>query len=166
MTNAHTYKYYERWATANEFPVDHIINDGTTIHRLGAMGDLALARPRTLPGWRVAGSCAPGAAGEGWPRECAPLSAARATRRCAQVLRSQGIDDDICVIAGDMAFYPDSFDLKGFVSFFESQARARALVPLSLPSVWASSSHTEQPPTRRASIAAARRGASSSHAIT
>ena len=127
MTNAHTYKYYERWATANEFPVDHIINDGTTIHRLGAMGDLALARPRTLPGWRVAGSCAPGSAGEGWPHECEPLSTARATRRCAQVLRSQGIDDDICVIAGDMAFYPDSFDLKGFVSFFESQARARAL---------------------------------------
>jgi len=24
------YKYFERWATANEFPVNNLINDGTT----------------------------------------------------------------------------------------------------------------------------------------
>jgi hypothetical protein len=30
VTNADKYKYYERWATANDFPVENIINDGTT----------------------------------------------------------------------------------------------------------------------------------------
>ena len=24
------YKYYERWATAHDFPVENIVNDGTT----------------------------------------------------------------------------------------------------------------------------------------
>eukprot|EP00966_Prymnesium_polylepis_P123746 2861558-Prymnesium_polylepis.1 len=30
VTNANKYKYYERWATANDFPVENIVNDGTT----------------------------------------------------------------------------------------------------------------------------------------
>ncbi|XP_043936983.1 uncharacterized protein LOC122809496 [Protopterus annectens] len=45
VTNADKYKHYERWATANDFPVENIINDGTTMHetRLGAVADLDLA---------------------------------------------------------------------------------------------------------------------------
>lgn len=39
------YKHYERWATANDFPVENIINDGTTTYgsRLGAVADVELA---------------------------------------------------------------------------------------------------------------------------
>ncbi|XP_062506583.1 uncharacterized protein LOC134183132 [Corticium candelabrum] len=44
VTNADKYKYYERWATANDFPVENIINDGTTTYdtRLGAVADFHL----------------------------------------------------------------------------------------------------------------------------
>ncbi|XP_030077510.1 glucuronokinase 1 isoform X3 [Microcaecilia unicolor] len=44
VTNADKYKHYERWATANDFPVENIINDGTTTYetRLGAVTDLDL----------------------------------------------------------------------------------------------------------------------------
>lgn len=45
------YKYYERWATANDFPVENVINDGSTTleDRLGAVADLELAiRSRKL----------------------------------------------------------------------------------------------------------------------
>ena len=44
VTNADKYKHYERWATANSFPVDNIVNDGTTTAetRLGAVGDFEL----------------------------------------------------------------------------------------------------------------------------
>ncbi|KAM4650932.1 uncharacterized protein O3C94_013545 [Discoglossus pictus] len=45
VTNADKYKHYERWATANDFPVENIINDGTTTYdtRIGAVADLELA---------------------------------------------------------------------------------------------------------------------------
>jgi glucuronokinase len=45
VTNADKYKHYERWATANEFPVANIINDGSTSidNSLGAIADLELA---------------------------------------------------------------------------------------------------------------------------
>ncbi|CAD5123705.1 DgyrCDS12026 [Dimorphilus gyrociliatus] len=45
VTNAAKYKHYERWATASEFPIHNIINDGTTTEssRLGACLDLQLA---------------------------------------------------------------------------------------------------------------------------
>ncbi|XP_022111077.1 uncharacterized protein LOC110990394 [Acanthaster planci] len=44
VTNADKYKYYERWATANDFPVDNIVNDGSTTYenRLGSVGDFDL----------------------------------------------------------------------------------------------------------------------------
>lgn len=44
VTNADKYKYYERWATANDFPVSNIINDGSTSfhNSLGAVEDLQL----------------------------------------------------------------------------------------------------------------------------
>lgn len=39
------YKHYERWATANDFPVENVVNDGSTTleDRLGAVADLELA---------------------------------------------------------------------------------------------------------------------------
>uniref|UniRef100_A0A8C1CB42 Glucuronokinase with putative uridyl pyrophosphorylase n=2 Tax=Cyprinus carpio TaxID=7962 RepID=A0A8C1CB42_CYPCA len=46
-----TYKHYERWATANDFPVENVVNDGSTTldDRLGAVADLELAiRSRQL----------------------------------------------------------------------------------------------------------------------
>ena len=44
VCNADKYKYFERWASGAEFPVDNIINDGTTSYdtRLGAVSDLDL----------------------------------------------------------------------------------------------------------------------------
>ena len=44
VTNADKYKYYERWATANDFPVENIVNDGTTTFdsRMGSVADLYL----------------------------------------------------------------------------------------------------------------------------
>ncbi|CAL8350698.1 unnamed protein product [Lota lota] len=51
VTNADKYKHFERWATANDFPVENVINDGSTMleDRLGAVADLQLAiRSRRL----------------------------------------------------------------------------------------------------------------------
>eukprot|EP00760_Papus_ankaliazontas_P014352 PhM_4_TR16066/c0_g1_i1/m.42066/K16190/GLCAK; glucuronokinase len=44
VCNANKYKYFERWASANDFPVENIVNDGTTSeqHRLGAVADVEL----------------------------------------------------------------------------------------------------------------------------
>ena len=48
VVNAHQFKYFERWATANGFPAENIINDGTTTYegRLGAAADLDLVKRR------------------------------------------------------------------------------------------------------------------------
>ncbi|XP_028826558.1 glucuronokinase with putative uridyl pyrophosphorylase isoform X2 [Denticeps clupeoides] len=45
VTNADKYKHYERWATANDFPLENLINDGSTTLEgsLGAVADLELA---------------------------------------------------------------------------------------------------------------------------
>ncbi|XP_064158531.1 glucuronokinase with putative uridyl pyrophosphorylase [Anguilla rostrata] len=51
VTNADKYKHYERWATANDFPVENVVNDGSTTleDQLGAVADLELAiRSRRL----------------------------------------------------------------------------------------------------------------------
>nr|XP_057936784.1 glucuronokinase with putative uridyl pyrophosphorylase isoform X2 [Doryrhamphus excisus] len=51
VTNADKYKHFERWATANDFPLENVINDGSTtlVDRLGAVADLELAiRSRKL----------------------------------------------------------------------------------------------------------------------
>ncbi|KAK8738549.1 hypothetical protein OTU49_003931 [Cherax quadricarinatus] len=44
VTNADKYKYFERWATASEFPVENIINDGSTTeaNSIGAVADFEL----------------------------------------------------------------------------------------------------------------------------
>ncbi|XP_029964462.1 uncharacterized protein LOC115400605 [Salarias fasciatus] len=44
VTNADKFKHFERWATANDFPVENVVNDGSTTleNRLGAVADLEL----------------------------------------------------------------------------------------------------------------------------
>jgi len=44
VCNANKFKYFQRWASANDFPLENIINDGTTSvdHALGAVADLEL----------------------------------------------------------------------------------------------------------------------------
>lgn len=45
------YKHFERWATANGFPLENVVNDGSTTpeDRLGAVADLELViRSRSL----------------------------------------------------------------------------------------------------------------------
>lgn len=44
VTNADKYKYFERWATASDFPVENIINDGSTTpeNSIGAVADFEL----------------------------------------------------------------------------------------------------------------------------
>uniref|UniRef100_A0A3B3Q8U4 Glucuronokinase with putative uridyl pyrophosphorylase n=1 Tax=Paramormyrops kingsleyae TaxID=1676925 RepID=A0A3B3Q8U4_9TELE len=51
VTNADKYKHYERWATANGFPAENVVNDGSTTPEdcLGAVADLELViRSRRL----------------------------------------------------------------------------------------------------------------------
>ncbi|KAF2360174.1 GHMP kinase N-terminal domain [Trinorchestia longiramus] len=51
VTNADKYKHFERWASAADFPLSNIINDGSTLpsNALGAAGDLELVvRTRLL----------------------------------------------------------------------------------------------------------------------
>lgn len=44
VCNADKFKYFERWASSSEFPLDNIVNDGTTSYetRLGSVADLDL----------------------------------------------------------------------------------------------------------------------------
>lgn len=44
MTNGDKFRHFERWASASDFPLENIVNDGTTSNdtRLGAVADLAL----------------------------------------------------------------------------------------------------------------------------
>lgn len=56
VTNADKYKHFERWATASDFPVENIINDGSTVPKnsLGSVADLELAlRTKKLFGKNV-----------------------------------------------------------------------------------------------------------------
>ncbi|CAL4069800.1 unnamed protein product [Meganyctiphanes norvegica] len=56
VTNADKYKHFERWATASDFPVENIINDGSTVpqNALGSVADLELAlRTKKLLGNNV-----------------------------------------------------------------------------------------------------------------
>lgn len=79
VTNADKYKYFERWATANDFPVENIVNDGTTTNsnRLGSVSDFDL------------------------------------------VLRNKKINEDVMVVAGDMLFEDQNFDISQVVRYFQ-----------------------------------------------
>ncbi|MCL4125542.1 UNVERIFIED_CONTAM: hypothetical protein GTU68_028943 [Idotea baltica] len=51
VTNADKYKHFERWATASDFPLENLINDGSTLpsNSLGALTDFELVlRTRKL----------------------------------------------------------------------------------------------------------------------
>ena len=78
VTNADKYKHYERWATANDFPVENIINDGSTTHdnSLGAVADFELA------------------------------------------LRNKNVKDPVMVVAGDMLFEDQNFDVAQVIKYF------------------------------------------------
>ncbi|ELT97006.1 hypothetical protein CAPTEDRAFT_174475 [Capitella teleta] len=79
VTNADKYKHYERWATASDFPVENIINDGTTTfeNRIGAVADFDL------------------------------------------VLRIKNVNDDVMVVAGDMLFQDQKFDVQQVLNYFQ-----------------------------------------------
>ncbi len=82
VTNADKFKHYERWATASDFPVDNIVNDGTTSHedRLGSVADLEL---------------------------------------CLRAKKISG--KEVMVIAGDMIFQDERFDLTQLVRYLRSK---------------------------------------------
>lgn len=82
VTNADKYKHFERWATANDFPVTNIINDGSTTPetKLGSVGDFDL------------------------------------------VLRNKNVNDDVMVVAGDMLFEDQNFDISQVVRYFHHKA--------------------------------------------
>ncbi|CAH1796088.1 unnamed protein product [Owenia fusiformis] len=79
VTNADKYKHYERWATASDFPVANIVNDGTTTlaNSIGAVADVDL------------------------------------------VIRNKKVNDDIMVVAGDMLFQDQRFDVAQVVKYFK-----------------------------------------------
>eukprot|EP00055_Hartaetosiga_balthica_P007028 m.23628 g.23628 ORF g.23628 m.23628 type:complete len:624 (-) comp5565_c0_seq1:37-1908(-) len=81
LTNAETYKHYERWATTNRFERRNIINDGTT----AASGSRGGVDGLDL------------------------------------VIRGQKVADDVLIVAGDMMFEPQSFDLTNVVKYFNSR---------------------------------------------
>ena len=78
VTNADKYKHYERWATANDFPVENIINDGSTTYAtsLGAVADFELA------------------------------------------IHNKDVKDDVMVVAGDMLFEDQNFDVSQVIKYF------------------------------------------------
>ncbi|XP_078585263.1 uncharacterized protein LOC144867260 [Branchiostoma floridae x Branchiostoma japonicum] len=79
VTNADKYKHFERWATAHDFPVENIVNDGSTTFetRLGSVADFEL------------------------------------------VLRNKRVNDDVMVVAGDMLFQDQKFDLSQVLDYFK-----------------------------------------------
>lgn len=79
VTNADKYKYYERWATANGFPRENIINDGA-------------ASPQATPG---------------------------AVADIDLAIRSRNINGDVMVIAGDMLFRENEFNISSVIRFFQ-----------------------------------------------
>ena len=82
VTNASKFKHFERWATASDFPIENLINDGTTCYesRLGALADLDLA---------------------------------------LRVKKIRG--EEIMVIAGDMMFQDQKFDLSQLINYRRSK---------------------------------------------
>lgn len=84
VCNADKFKYFQRWASSAEFPLENIINDGTTSHetRLGATANLDLALR----------------------------------------IKADMIDDqDVMVVAGDMMFQDQKFDMNHIMKYFQSK---------------------------------------------
>ncbi|XP_046854466.1 uncharacterized protein LOC124447545 [Xenia sp. Carnegie-2017] len=81
VTNADKYKHYERWATAHDFPMENIVNDGSTTFqsRLGSVADFEL------------------------------------------VLRNKNINSDVLVVAGDMLFQDQKFDICQVINYFKTK---------------------------------------------
>lgn len=79
VTNADKYKHFERWATASGFPIENIINDGSTSseNSLGAVADFEL------------------------------------------VLFNKEIDENVVVVAGDMLFEDENFDIHQVIQYFQ-----------------------------------------------
>lgn len=113
------YKHFERWATANDFPAENVVNDGSTTleDRLGAVADLQLAiRSRKLQDDIMV------------VRYICPS--------CHTSLWRLGVDlikmdrsrvEDFCFlceqIAGDMLCADQNFDIAQVIRFFRSKVR-------------------------------------------
>ena len=84
VCNADKFKYFERWASASEFPVENIVNDGSTSYatRLGATSDLDL---------------------------------------CLRVKADYVKNEDVMVVAGDMMFQDQKFDMSHVTKYFQSK---------------------------------------------
>ncbi len=92
MTNADKFKHFERWATASDFPVDNIVNDGTTsydsrfhIFSLKKGKKYYFSKVKNVSNFRLG-----------------------ALADLSLCLRAKGVSlesgEDVCVIAGDMLF--------------------------------------------------------------
>ena len=84
VCNADKFKYFERWASSSEFPVENIVNDGTTSYetRIGATADLDL---------------------------------------CLRVKEDFVKSEDVMVVAGDMMFQDQKFDMSHVTKYFQSK---------------------------------------------
>lgn len=118
------YKHYERWATANDFPVENVVNDGSTTleDRLGAVADLQLViRSRKLQDdimvvrW-ICPLCV-------WSRNWLHFIVLTGCIRLEPNCRAMRIFFLCKQIAGDMLCADQNFDIAQVIRFFRSKVR-------------------------------------------
>ena len=124
VCSATHYKHYERWATSNDFPVENIVNDGTTSNAtsIGAAGEcVRKTAPALLPHFQgltpfPAALLPPLLL---LPPLCLYRSLSLSLHHSIEmVLRTKDIKDkDVMVLSGDSFFYP-TFDLKSVLSYY------------------------------------------------